>query len=1215
MSSQDGNRPGEQITEERRDEIFEALTSFITTQDQAELCDIINRLISPEILEYLQARLEELQTANDEEAALFHKTVLSFLLDAHETSVDAVVVRYLEEREKAIHALEALEEARDEEEGYHVLEEQQQVFLSDLALVFLIMLYYNMLEEEDDLVEAGRIKQHIDLLNEARIAGISAAWERMTAKVQQVLDALTLLEEQTTHETFYRVLEEKQELLITEQAIWLLQSHAADLRRQGDPMSEYYESHALLIEDAIRRNLADAWKDFAGVDLVIQELQQTDEPEEILKLLQKHEKVLRSEAALPVLQNYIARTKAADNQDMVHYFERWFRLLETARDSGITAAWSKFYNDLLVEIYGQLASSATQTIADYTAQLSGLAPGTLEWAEILSKRGSIYFSTVMATRGGKEMTDLAIADFSATLPIYQKYGKQDRYAENLDALGIARLLSLFLNQGEKVDVKRVIADLTVVLVGTVEDSYTPFHDPFGYRQQVIDHFTEALALFQQSGNEAAWVRTLLKRAATYQVGNPHPGSVEDTQCAINDYSAALTVLKKEITPAEWMAAIGNRGACYLQVMGDGYEERLQKAVADLEAALTVCTRQTTPGLYRKMQLYLYQAFERLGKWEEAYRAVREAIAVQRDLLAMYPAERSRMELISDVANVQVEIYVRAAQVLARCQRPQLQEVACLLEEGRTQNLRMMLSLDTLDPDQIDNPVARRQARIFLESLNRWRQHQHEMTGTLSSQSIVPSPGSLQKQEQLNQQTQEDYTAFHKAIEALRKHYDPDFMTPAPVFEDIVQAVSAPRTALVYLAAGAESGLALLVMRDGKGNQQTQYIPLPRLKTNTIFGLIETDTTKHLPIKLVQALSTPGELGLDDVVKALSRNGIQKVRLVPFGLLGLFPLPAALVQSIDKSKERLGDLFEVTIAPSARAIVAAEQRATSMNRATHPYLLLGGDPRPRLPSTKELPYAQAEADAVCKIAKRSGYAEDHIHHLRPTDLTKAKVVEVLKRTWYVHLAVHGLYQPDEPRRSFLLLAGNQDTSEEERCIFLGEALERKTANGRDTLNLEGVRLLVLSACESAIIDVKQAPDEVIGLAAGFLQAGAAGVIASLWAVDDLATYLLMSRFAQFYLDTQQHLSPAQALTRAQRWLREEATNRVLMTYDPLQETINGKTSSHMSKMPVSALRSLRSSYKSGLMDVRLQSAARAIHEPDVLPYADPMYWAAFVVTGC
>ncbi len=1213
---------GGELSPEQREKILELIANLFAAEEPVTVSETFDQLLSPDILQYLQERLKDVQTSDEDISAILLEVALSLLQDAQMLGIDVVVARYLDERQRVIDALGLLEAATESEEFYRVLEERQQILLSDLALAFLSGMYYESLDIEGDVVAAGSLKQHIDLIKDARVSSVPAAWERSLADNQRVIDALDLLEEQTTYETFYRMLQEKREILITEKAIWFLQSHVAALRQQGDPMADHYEAHAFLIKDAYTRNLADAWEDYTGVDRVVQVLQETDEPEEILKLMQKHEKVLRSEAALFVLRSYIARAKASGKQDAVHYFERWFRLLEDAHHSGITAAWRKFYNDLIVQIYGQMASSATQSIHGYNTELSRLVPGTLEWADMLSNRGFAYFSSTIGSHGDRANLELAIADFSAALTVYGKYGRQDRYAETLEYLGTARLLSLYLNQDQEVDLARAAADLMVVLVGTREDSYTAFHDPLQYRQQAIDNFTMALALYKQQGRQAEWVRMLLKRAAVYRIGNV--GNAEDTLLAIDDYSAALTMLKKETSPSEWMGAIGNRGTCYLQIGGNGYEKRLNKAIADLEAALSVCTRQSSPALYRKMQLFRYQAFERLGKWEEAYQAIREAIAVQHDLLAMNPVESSRMSLIADVAGVQVEIYVRAAQVLLHFNRPPLKEIACLLEEGRTQNLRLALSLDTLDPEQIPDPAASRRAERFLAALKTWREHQNEMSGLFTPSGMISSPGASQKQGQPAQQAQEDHAAFHKAVEAIRKHDDADFMTPTPIFDDILRAVSTPNTALVYLATGAESGLALLISRNDRGMQQMQYIPLPRLKTRTISDLIETDTTKYMPIKLERSLSALGELGLDDVAQALNWNGVQRVRIVPFGLLGLFPLPAVQVHSSLGGKKRLGDLFEVTIAPSARALELAEKRAAHLDSVTRPYLLLGGDPHPRPRGARKLPFAQAEADTARKIAECFGYEKKNIRYLPSREVTKENAVEVLKHAWYAHLAVHGIYQPDNPRRTRLLLAGTEHLPEEKRCIFLSETLERKTADGRDTLNLEGMRLLVLSACETAIIDVRQVPDEVIGLAAGFLQAGVAGVIASLWAVDDLATYLLMSRFTRLYLDPWRAWTPAHALAEAQRWLREEATNKVLMTYDPLQEILTDPRYVHAqqgtAETPTekkrasftSELRGLHLSHESGLANVRSRAA---MQKPNKLPYADPIYWAGFVVTGC
>jgi CHAT domain-containing protein/Tfp pilus assembly protein PilF len=122
---------------------------------------------------------------------------------------------------------------------------------------------------------------------------------------------------------------------------------------------------------------------------------------------------------------------------------------------------------------------------------------------------------------------------------------------------------------------------------------------------------------------------------------------------------------------------------------------------------------------------------------------------------------------------------------------------------------------------------------------------------------------------------------------------------------------------------------------------------------------------------------------------------------------------------------------------------------------------------------------------------------------------------------VHFATHGLLNNIHPELSGIVLS------------LVDEA--GKPQDGflrlQDIYNLKlPAELVVLSACQTGL--GKEIKGEgLIGLARGFMYAGAPRIVASLWKVDDRATSELMKRFYQGMLGPEA-LSPAGALRQAQ-----------------------------------------------------------------------------------
>jgi len=149
-------------------------------------------------------------------------------------------------------------------------------------------------------------------------------------------------------------------------------------------------------------------------------------------------------------------------------------------------------------------------------------------------------------------------------------------------------------------------------------------------------------------------------------------------------------------------------------------------------------------------------------------------------------------------------------------------------------------------------------------------------------------------------------------------------------------------------------------------------------------------------------------------------------------------------------------------------------------------------------------------------------------LTPLPATRkgAKALAVRKRPRWraVHLACHGLIDPERPTLSSL--AFTPDGGDDGRLTCL-EVFRMKIP----------ADLVVLSACETARGKVYRA-EGIVGLMRAFMMAGSPRVICSLWKVDDEATQALMVKFYALWNPPQAKGMPAAAALRAaQSFIRD------------------------------------------------------------------------------
>lgn len=205
----------------------------------------------------------------------------------------------------------------------------------------------------------------------------------------------------------------------------------------------------------------------------------------------------------------------------------------------------------------------------------------------------------------------------------------------------------------------------------------------------------------------------------------------------------------------------------------------------------------------------------------------------------------------------------------------------------------------------------------------------------------------------------------------------------------------------------------------------------------------------------------------------------------------------------------------------------------------------------------LEYSKAEIHDIDSLLVSNNYATvDTIFENNKGTETSLKNYSQ-KPMRILHLATHGFYiskkemenykdldflsldnvdtdeiEDKELVRSGLLFAGANHTLEGDGVIPDGYDDGILTALEVASLDLIGLDLVVLSACQTAQGDLGD--DGVLGLQRGFKKAGANSILMSLWKVDDEATQILMT---QFYKNLVSGQSKRQSLQSAQKYLRE------------------------------------------------------------------------------
>ncbi len=418
----------------------------------------------------------------------------------------------------------------------------------------------------------------------------------------------------------------------------------------------------------------------------------------------------------------------------------------------------------------------------------------------------------------------------------------------------------------------------------------------------------------------------------------------------------------------------------------------------------------------------------------------------------------------------------------------------------------------------------------------------------------------------------ELTSRYREIEALIRSSSPRYAAltlPEPItVADIQRDLLDQDTVLLEFALTGRQGWLWAVTRDTLISYQ---LPSPARINSASRRIYELLTARQKPRPGVSASQQETLIAESDVEFKSVAAGMSRILLAPIAsklrqewkgkrlaivssaALEYVPF-AALPHPLASNYQPLIADHEIVKLPSASTL-SLIRRETSVRRGERKTLAMLADPvfdarDPRLammkqkmtapisagvrvrskltrsvedfnmPSLREgfsrLPFSRDEADSIAKLVPKNSL-------LKATDFRANRATAIgaeLGSYRIIHFATHGLLNSESPLLSGLVLS-LVDENGKPQDGFL---------RMHEIYNLQlPADLVVLSACQTAL--GKEIKGEgLVGLTRGFMHAGAARVVASLWQVDDLATAELMKRFYRGML--QERMAPAAALRAAQ-----------------------------------------------------------------------------------
>ena len=675
--------------------------------------------------------------------------------------------------------------------------------------------------------------------------------------------------------------------------------------------------------------------------------------------------------------------------------------------------------------------------------------------------------------------------------MHRLIGSQTRNTHN----AVQLLVEAAKHCGPDTNIKIWAASMTN-LVSALLSVSSPIADP-----QTAKACTEfVLARLPRQRYPQLWLHAQLAHgeALTHLASRDGASTFEE---AIQAYQECFKVIDKASSPVDWARTKSSLGKAYANWHAKDPHIDIKLAQEAIEDALSVFSPDLTPIYFFQSKLQLGRLYACQSRWTEADQSFSEAIAVFSDEMSS-EADRHVAAYVRRYGGWPLSLIPLAALMVGDVQRALI-----LTEEMRARALRAALAADRLASDE--------NYSTDILSLVRYRYlGEQVLDGKFADKrlDLLKDLEALRRlvAAELNQCGSACERVGPLDIEAsLADLREWVFM---PMFGDgIARALLLPPGGTiddVRISDAIQFGFGDLTALLTGGQKNSKRSWLDELRKVQEGNLTEhwLDTVMCVARTLWHAFGS----WIDEVLNPSAADRNVRLVIIPQGPLGL--LPMSLASPNPHQPPILLDKYEVSYSPSLGVLHQLRARAASSSTQHNLALMLRSDDRDDSRSLKSVALERALASQT--------FPSDCITCLSGQELTREHALEALKRANHWHFATHGHYAWQDPAKSSLVLTGDERI----RLGFLAEV---------DAI--DPPRLVVLSACETGIYDFVYDLDEFVGFPSAFLQIGAAGVIGTLWPVNDAACALVLGRFYQYYIGD--GMRPALALKTAQLWLRD------------------------------------------------------------------------------